>query len=58
MQSKSQVFHRSLQLTYPTAVAGEGVYVIDEQNKRYIDACGGAAVSCLGYRKLRKTKFC
>ncbi len=45
----SQVFHRSLQSNYPTAVAGEGVYLIDSQNKRYIDACGGAAVSCLGY---------
>ncbi|MPV86705.1 aspartate aminotransferase family protein [Ostreibacterium oceani] len=45
----SHVFHRSLQQTYPVAVSGEGVYVIDNQGKRYIDACGGAAVSCLGY---------
>lgn len=45
----SHVFHRSLKQSYPTAVGGEGVYVIDKQGKRYIDACGGAAVSCLGY---------
>lgn len=49
MSQSSKVFHRSLQQRYPTAVAGEGVYVIDSNGKRYIDACGGAAVSCLGY---------
>lgn len=46
---KSSVFHRSLQQSYPTAAFGEGVYIIDSNGKRYIDACGGAAVSCLGY---------
>lgn len=45
----SRVFHRSLKQSYPVAVGGEGVYVIDRSGKRYIDACGGAAVSCLGY---------
>lgn len=45
----SYVFHRSLKQSYPTAVAGDGVYVIDNNGQRYIDACGGAAVSCLGY---------
>ena len=33
----------------PHAVAGDGSYVIDETGKRYLDACGGAAVSCLGH---------
>lgn len=45
----SHVLHRSLVQQYPTAVKGEGVYIIDQHNKRYIDACGGAAVSCLGH---------
>ena len=45
----SHVFHRSLTATYPTAVAGDGPYLIDADGKRYLDACGGAAVSCLGH---------
>jgi adenosylmethionine-8-amino-7-oxononanoate aminotransferase len=33
----------------PRAVAGDGCYIIDETGKRYLDASGGAAVSCLGH---------
>jgi adenosylmethionine-8-amino-7-oxononanoate aminotransferase len=43
------VFHRSTQARPPLAVRGEGISLIDEQGRRYIDACGGAAVSCLGH---------
>ena len=28
---------------------GEGPYVVDVHGRRYLDACGGAAVSCLGH---------
>ncbi len=28
---------------------GDGAYLIDDSGKRYLDACGGAAVSCLGH---------
>ncbi|MEQ5801607.1 aspartate aminotransferase family protein [Halomonas sp. H10-9-1] len=45
----SHVFHRHLTHAYPTAVGGDGPYLIDAQGKRYLDACGGAAVSCLGH---------
>ncbi|WP_299496612.1 aspartate aminotransferase family protein [uncultured Shewanella sp.] len=45
----SHVFHRNLRSQYPTAVTGEGVYLIDSDGKYYLDACGGAAVSCLGH---------
>ena len=31
------------------ASRGDGVYIIDTQGNRYLDACGGAAVSCLGH---------
>jgi adenosylmethionine-8-amino-7-oxononanoate aminotransferase len=31
------------------AVSGKGVYLTDASGKRYIDASGGAAVSCLGH---------
>src|SRR5919201_404294 len=34
---------------YPVAVAGDGVYLIDGEGRRYLDASGGAAVSCLGH---------
>jgi len=33
----------------PVAVAGEGIHLIDAQGRRYLDASGGAAVSCLGH---------
>jgi hypothetical protein len=31
------------------AARGEGIWLIDADSRRYIDACGGAAVSCLGH---------
>jgi adenosylmethionine-8-amino-7-oxononanoate aminotransferase len=33
----------------PVAAGGEGIELIDATGKRYIDASGGAAVSCLGH---------
>lgn len=45
----SHVLHRSLTQSYPTAVRGEGAYLFDAEGKSYLDACGGAAVSCLGH---------
>jgi len=45
----SHVFHRDPRLKYPVAVRGEGAYVYDRDGKRYLDASGGAAVSCLGH---------
>jgi adenosylmethionine-8-amino-7-oxononanoate aminotransferase len=45
----THVFHRHLQRTPPVAVSGQGVYLTDAQGKTYIDASGGAAVSCLGH---------
>ena len=43
------VFHRHTQATLPFAARGDGLYVIDSEGKRYLDASGGAAVSCLGH---------
>lgn len=45
----SHVFHRFPKARIPVAVAGEGAYIVDSQGKRYLDASGGAAVSCLGH---------
>ncbi len=45
----THVFHRNPREQYPVAVRGEGAYLIDRDGKRYLDASGGAAVSCLGH---------
>ncbi len=47
------VLHRNLGATLPTVVSGDGNYLIDSDGKRYLDACGGAAVSCLGHDNAR-----
>jgi adenosylmethionine-8-amino-7-oxononanoate aminotransferase len=43
------IFPRHSRISPPTAVAGEGCYLIDSTGKRYLDGSGGAAVSCLGH---------
>jgi hypothetical protein len=45
----SHVFYRQPKHAYPIAVRGEGILIIDRDGKRYLDASGGAAVSCLGH---------
>ena len=45
----SQVLHRHLHHRPPLAVSGKGIYLTDAQGKTYLDASGGAAVSCLGH---------
>jgi len=49
----SHVFHRSTLAAYPSAVRGDGCYLIDADGYRYLDASGGAAVSCLGHSNRR-----
>ena len=49
----SSILHRTLELTPPTAVGGEGNYLIADAGKRYLDACGGAAVSCIGHHNAK-----
>jgi adenosylmethionine-8-amino-7-oxononanoate aminotransferase len=43
------VFGRATGAALPTAVAGDGCYIIDADGRRYLDGSGGAAVSCLGH---------
>ena len=45
----SKVFPRHCKASPPIAVFGDGVHISDSTGKRYIDASGGAAVSCLGH---------
>lgn len=43
------LLHRQIGASMPVAVAGEGITLTDAEGKTYIDASGGAAVSCLGH---------
>ncbi len=45
----TSVLHRSLKASYPKAASGHGIYIRDTEGRDYIDASGGAAVSCLGH---------
>jgi hypothetical protein len=45
----THVLHRDPRHEYAFAVRGEGAYLYDRAGKRYLDASGGAAVSCLGH---------
>ena len=45
----SHIFPRNTRISLPKAVKGDRCYLIDETGKRYLDASGGAAVSCLGH---------
>ena len=45
----TKIIHRSLRGSLPVAVSGKGITLTDRDGKVYIDASGGAAVSCLGH---------
>ncbi|MHA7772352.1 aspartate aminotransferase family protein [Roseibium sp. M-1] len=45
----THLLHRSIRSTLPVAVRGQGIHLYDQSGKSYIDASGGAAVSCLGH---------
>ena len=45
----THVFHRNPKQSLEVAVRGEGIRLFDRQGRDYIDASGGAAVSCLGH---------
>jgi adenosylmethionine-8-amino-7-oxononanoate aminotransferase len=45
----SHILHRSLRGSLPLAVGGKGIRIVDSEGREYLDASGGAAVSCLGH---------
>lgn len=49
----SQVLHRTIKGTIPVVKGADGNYLIDDTGKKYLDASGGAAVSCLGHTNKR-----
>jgi adenosylmethionine-8-amino-7-oxononanoate aminotransferase len=46
----TKIIHRSLRGNLPVAVSGKGITLTDREGKEYLDASGGAAVSCLGHQ--------
>ena len=45
----THILHRQITPRLPVAVRGEGLFIYDSEGRAYIDASGGAAVSCLGH---------
>jgi len=45
----TRILHRQIHGVLPVAIGGKGIEIFDAQGKAYIDASGGAAVSCLGH---------
>jgi adenosylmethionine-8-amino-7-oxononanoate aminotransferase len=45
----THILHRAIHTTLPVAVGAKGIEIFDAEGKGYIDASGGAAVSCLGH---------
>src|ERR1700761_3658851 len=45
----THILHRAANAVMPVAAGGKGVELFDRNGKTYIDASGGAAVSCLGH---------
>ena len=46
----THILHRQIAATLPSPPAASGIEIVDSTGKRYLDASGGAAVSCLGHR--------
>jgi len=45
----TRLLHRQIGSRLPVAAGGSGIEIVDAEGRRYIDASGGAAVSCLGH---------
>jgi len=45
----THILHRQIRDPLPVVIGGHGVYLRDADGREYIDASGGAAVSCLGH---------
>ena len=45
----TRLMHRNLRTVPPVVASASGMEIVDTDGKRYLDASGGAAVSCLGH---------
>jgi adenosylmethionine-8-amino-7-oxononanoate aminotransferase len=46
----THILHRQISGSLPVAASGRGCEIIDANGRPYLDASGGAAVSCLGHQ--------
>ncbi len=53
----NNVFYRSQNWHYPKIESGQGVYLIGEDGKRYIDGCSGSAVANIGHGNKEVAEF-
>ncbi len=54
---KNNVFYRNQNWHYPKIERGEGVYLIDESGKKYLDGCSGSAVANIGHGNKEVAEF-
>ncbi|CAM3438506.1 aspartate aminotransferase family protein [Brevibacillus invocatus] len=47
--TRSYVIKPELGKTYPFISRGKGIYLFDQEGKRYIDGCGGAVTASIGH---------
>jgi adenosylmethionine-8-amino-7-oxononanoate aminotransferase len=48
-EGMTHILHRQIHASLPVAAGGKGIELFDRDGRAYIDASGGAAVSCLGH---------
>lgn len=54
---KNNVFYRNQNWIYPKIERGEGIYLIGEDGKKYIDGCSGSAVANIGHGNKEVAEF-
>lgn len=47
--STSALLKQHIDRTYPVVTHGKGVFLFDEQGRRYLDGAGGAMTACIGH---------
>ena len=48
-RSEDRIFHRARKEKWPLISHGEGVYLVDTEGRRYLDACAGVHVVSIGH---------
>ena len=49
LETGERIFHRTLKESWPVVSHGEGVYLVDTEGRRYLDACAGVHVISIGH---------
>ena len=48
-RADERIFHRALKERWPVISHGEGLYLVDTEGRRYLDACAGVHVVSIGH---------